>query len=88
MNNRKELFMKPTLFIVIPCYNEEEVLPTSNSRIKIAKVREYDYTLVCQQINDLIDTARTYDEIETVRKMKKIVPEYKSKTSIYTNLDN
>ena len=68
--------------------NEEEVLPTSNSRIKIAKVREYDYTLVCQQINDLIDTARTYDEIETVRKMKKIVPEYKSKTSIYTNLDN
>ena len=56
--------------------------------IKIAKVREYDYAQVCGQINDLIETARTYDEIETVRKMKKIVPEFKSKTSIYTNLDN
>ena len=68
--------------------NEEEVLPTSNSMIKIAKVREYDYAQVYSQINDLIDTARTYDEIETVRKMKQIVPEYKSKISVYTKLDN
>ena len=68
--------------------NEEEVIPTTNTMIKIAKVREYDYAQVCGQINDLIETARTYDEIETVRKMKQIVPEFKSKTSIYTNLDN
>lgn len=67
--------------------NEELVLPTSNAKIKIAKVREYDYTSVCKQVDELIEIARTYDAMATVKKMKEIVPEYKSNASIYKKLD-
>lgn len=67
--------------------NEELVLPTSNAKIKIAKVREYDYTSVCKQVDELIEIARTYNAMATVKKMKEIVPEYKSNASIYKKLD-
>lgn len=67
--------------------DKETVLPTANSKIKKAKVREYDFTEVCRQIDDLIAIARTYNVPETVRCMKKIVPEYKSENSVYSKLD-
>ncbi len=57
----------------------EKVLPTSNPKIKIAKVREYDFNEARHQIDNLIDTALTYDATNTVRMMKRIVPEYESK---------
>lgn len=57
--------------------NEEEtVLPTSNSKIKIARVREYDFHEAKQRIDELIETARTYDVTGTLLMMKEIVPEY------------
>ena len=55
------------------------MLPTSNPKIKIAKVREYDFNEARHQIDNLIDTALTYDATNTVRMMKRIVPEYESK---------
>ena len=61
--------------------------PTFNKKIRIAQVREYDYTEASQQIDDLIAIAKQYDNMATVAKMKEIVPEYKSNNSIYEKLD-
>ena len=65
----------------------EGTKPTFNKKIRIANVREYDYATACQQIDDLIDIAKKYDNMATVGKMKEIVPEYKSNNSIYEQLD-
>ena len=65
----------------------EGTKPTFNKKIRIASVREYDYATACQKIDDLIDIAKKYDNMATVRKMKEIVPEYKSNNSIYEQLD-
>ncbi len=67
--------------------NKEDTLPSFHDKIRIAKVREYDYDTACQQIDQLIATARTYDSMATVRLMKEIVPEYVSNNSIYSVLD-
>ena len=67
--------------------DEEVTKPTFNRKIKIAQVREYDYPEVCRWIDELSEISRKYDNMETVRKMKQIVPEYKSQNSIYQTLD-
>ena len=68
--------------------NDEEITkPTFNKKIKIAQVREYDYDEVCRSIEKLAETAVQFDNLETVRQMKLIVPEYKSQNSIYEVLD-
>jgi FlaA1/EpsC-like NDP-sugar epimerase len=68
--------------------NDKEITkPTFNQKIKIAQVREYDYNDACQQIDALIAQSLHYDDMETVRLMKQIVPEYKSKNSVYESLD-
>lgn len=58
----------------------------STKRIKIAQVRQYDYKDVYEQIDKLVETSYHYDDI-TVRIMKQIVPEYKSKHFIYESPD-
>lgn len=69
--------------------NDEEVtLPTFHSKIKIAKVREYDYEEVSKDIDRLIDEADIADDMKTVTLMKRIVPEFKSQHSKYEVLDN
>ena len=68
--------------------DKEGTLPSFNEKIRIAKVREYDYTKVNRQIEDLIETARTADDMTIVRKMKSIVPEFISRNSIYSSLDH
>jgi len=68
--------------------NDAEITkPTFNSKIKIAQVREYDYTEVSAAIDHLIEQSKAYDDMETVRQMKVIVPEYKSQHSKYEALD-
>ena len=59
--------------------DDETVLPTSHDKIKIAKVREYDFEDVSRRIGALIEVARTYDARQTVEMMSGIVPEYKNK---------
>ena len=60
--------------------NDEEItLPTFHPKIKIAKVREYDYDTVC--------LGRSRDDMAIVGKMKAIVPEFKSRHSKYEALD-
>ena len=53
----------------------------------VATVREYDYTDVCKDIDELIAISERYDDMATVKKMKQMVPEYKSCNSIYEKLD-
>ncbi len=62
--------------------------PSFHKKIRIANVREYDYHEVCQEIDELISICEQYDKMATVRKMKQIVPEYKSNNSIYEQLDH
>lgn len=66
---------------------KESTKPSFHDKIRIAEVREYDYTEVSKQIDDLIEKSKLYDEMLTVKIMKKIVPEYKSNNSIYEKLD-
>ena len=68
--------------------NDEEITkPTFNNKIKIAQVREYDYAEASAAIDRLIEQSKAYDDMETVRQMKVIVPEYKSQHSKYEALD-
>ncbi len=68
--------------------NDKEItLPTFHSKIKIAKVREYDYSKVNVTITSLINTLDDKDDMEIVAHMKTIVPEFKSKHSKYESLD-
>lgn len=66
---------------------KETTLPSFNKKIRIAKVREYDYFDVEKQIEELISISKSYDDMATVKKMKEIVPEYISNNSIYEKLD-
>ena len=66
---------------------EENTLPTDHPKIMIAKVREYDAEKVRKEINDLLHLFDTQNNFEIVRQMKKIVPEFKSKNSMYEKLD-
>lgn len=67
--------------------DKESTKPSFNNKIRIAEVREYDYSEVCRKIDSLIETSKLYDDMATVKKMKEIVPEFKSNNSIYEVLD-
>ena len=66
---------------------KENTLPTENEKIYRAQVREYDYEDICTLMSPLIDLAIKVDKMGTVRMMKGIVPEFKSKNSVYEALD-
>ena len=66
----------------------EGTKPTFHEKIRIAEVREYDYDQVCRDVDELIKISRNYDNMATVKKMKEIVPEYKSNNSVYEKLDH
>lgn len=65
----------------------EGTKPTFHEKIRIAEVREYDYDKVSGDIDELVDLSKQFDNMATVKKMKEIVPEYKSNNSVYEILD-
>ena len=65
----------------------EGTKPTFHEKIRIAQVREYDYDDVSRDIEELVDISKQFDNMATVRKMKTIVPEYKSNNSVYEVID-
>lgn len=68
--------------------NEEETTkPTFHPKIKIATVREYDYADVCRAIDELFESSLKDDDMTIVRYMKRMVPEFKSRHSVYESLD-
>jgi FlaA1/EpsC-like NDP-sugar epimerase len=66
---------------------KETTIPTKNKKILMAKVREYNFDSVSTEIQNLIEEAQRGKIFPTVQMMKKIVPEYKSKNSVYEKLD-
>jgi FlaA1/EpsC-like NDP-sugar epimerase len=65
----------------------ENTKPSFHEKIRIAQVREYDYKQVSKDIDELIALTGKFDDLATVKKMKEIVPEYRSNNSIYEKLD-
>jgi len=65
----------------------ENTLPTHHEKIMIAKVRENNYDIVLMKIEELQQRLATQNKNEVVYQMKIIVPEFKSKNSIYEQLD-
>ena len=65
----------------------ENTLPSFHKKIRIAMVRNYEYEDALREIEELRDISVKYDDMETVRKMKQIVPEYVSEHSRYEVLD-
>ena len=65
----------------------ENTLPSFHKKIRIAMVRSYEYEDAERDIEDLCAVAGKYNDMDTVRKMKDIVPEYVSKHSRYEVLD-
>ena len=67
--------------------NHENTLPTNHSRIRIAKVREYDYTDALSTVGDLERLSRAVEIDTMVKLMKDIVPEFISKNSQFEKFD-
>ena len=67
--------------------DKENTKPSFHDKIRIATVREYDYSVVNEQIAELISLAGEYDDLRTVAAMKHIVPEYISNNSAFSVLD-
>ena len=67
--------------------DKESTKPSFHEKIRIANVREYDYSEVERDIEELIKVSKQYDDMLTVKKMKEIVPEFKSNNSVYEALD-
>ena len=65
----------------------EGTKPTFHKKIRIAEVREYNFDEVTKDIDELVAISKNYDNMATVKKMKAIVPEYKSNNSVYEQLD-
>lgn len=67
--------------------NEENTVPTHHPQIMIAKVREYDFNLIQQHLNELNHLLSVQDNDSIIMKMKRVVPEYISNNSTYERLD-
>lgn len=67
---------------------DEGTLPSFHEKIRIAKVRTYDYFEVCEAINKLIEISYSFEPMDIVKQMKGIVPEYISKNSVFSSLDH
>lgn len=66
----------------------EATKPSFHEKIRIACVREYDWSDVSREIDALIAQSHTYDDMAVVASMKRLVPEYISNRSKYTVLDH
>lgn len=68
-------------------HDKENTIPTYNKKIMIAKVKQYELEFVKKAIDELLQINREHDDFKIVKKMKSIVPEFKSKNSKYESLD-
>jgi len=65
----------------------ETTKPTIHKKIMVASVREYDYADALENEKRLYEASFKYDDMATVKIMKEIVPEFKSRQSKYEALD-
>ena len=67
--------------------NAENTMPTEHDRIRIARVREYDYTDADSLVAELETLSRAVKIDDMVRLMKSSVPEFISKNSRFEKFD-
>ena len=67
--------------------DDEQTKPTHHPKIKVAAVREYPYELALKNEVHLHELSFSANDMDIVRKMKEIVPEYRSQNSKYEVLD-
>ncbi|MES2108176.1 MAG: nucleoside-diphosphate sugar epimerase/dehydratase [Bacteroidota bacterium] len=67
--------------------DNENTMPTHHEKIMIGKVREYKFTDVEKQVHDLVLQAQNNNNQKVVMLMKQMVSEFKSKNSIFEELD-
>jgi FlaA1/EpsC-like NDP-sugar epimerase len=67
--------------------DKSTMLPTYSDKIMIARGEMYNYEEIDSNICELIASAALFDKVEVVKRMKAIVPEYKSMNSSYEKLD-
>ena len=61
--------------------DKENTIPTENKKIMIAKVRHYEYTDILETYGEFENLSRMVKIMDTVKLMKRVVPEFKSKNS-------
>ena len=66
--------------------NKENTMETPHPKIMIAKVRTYQYDEISKEIDELI-SLKNQESFDIVKKMKEIVPEYKSQNSVFEMLN-
>ncbi|MDE6321662.1 MAG: polysaccharide biosynthesis protein, partial [Muribaculaceae bacterium] len=66
---------------------KENTIPTTHERIFVAKAREYPYADACDVVSQLTDRAVAVEIPDMVKLMKRTVPEFKSKNSVYEKYD-
>ena len=64
-----------------------KTLPTYHEKIMIAQDIKDDYTTIQNHIIELIDLSKAHNKVSIVKKMKEIVPEFKSMNSEFEKLD-
>lgn len=67
--------------------NKEDTLPTRHEKIRVAKVREYDYESVVPEIDKLNELAVKVNIPDMVKLMKAVVPEFISRNSEFEKYD-
>jgi FlaA1/EpsC-like NDP-sugar epimerase len=67
--------------------DKENTDPTSHNRIRVARVRKYEYADACRFTEELETLSREVRIPEMVKRMKEIVPEFKSKNSKFEMYD-
>ena len=67
---------------------KENTKLTQHPKIMVAQVREYPYDFALKNEIELYELSKGFDDMAIVKKMKDIVPEFKSKQSKYETLDN
>jgi len=67
--------------------NDENTLPTDHAKIMIANVRMYEFDIINTEIENTISLFDSQDNMGIVKKMKELIPEFKSQNSIYESLD-
>ena len=66
---------------------KENTLPTHNPQVMVGKVREYEHKEISEKVDTLISILQKQDSTAIVKRMKEIVPEFKSENSVYEELD-
>ncbi|WP_394993420.1 polysaccharide biosynthesis protein [Emticicia sp.] len=67
--------------------SNENTIPTYHNKIMIAKIVAEDFDIIASSLRQLENILTKMDNFEIVTELKRIVPEYISKNSIYEQLD-